>query len=51
MKERVNMTLDVDLIRELRKRADKEQRTISNLVNLMLRQIIEGEKSQDEKEN
>lgn len=47
MKDRVNMTLDADLVKRLKKMADEQQRTISNLVNLLLRQALDIEKSKN----
>lgn len=41
MKDRVHITVDADLLKKLEKWAEDEQRTISNLINLLLRKAVE----------
>lgn len=40
MKKKVSITLDVDIIKKIEKRCEEEDRTISNMINLLLKQAL-----------
>lgn len=44
LKTKVSITLDDDIIKELRKLAEKDDRNFSQYINMVLRQHIEGKK-------
>jgi len=44
MKKKVSITLDADIVNKLEKMCEKEDRTISNMINMLLKRIL-NEKS------
>ena len=41
LKEKISITIDEDLLKELRKRAENDDRSLSQYINLVLKQHIE----------
>ena len=48
LKEKISITIDGDILEALREQAEKDDRSLSQYINLILRQHI---KSQDEKKD
>ena len=46
LKEKISITIDADLLKELKEEADKDERSLSQFINLILRKYI-----RDVKEN
>ncbi len=44
LKEKISVTIDADLLQELKKQAEKDDRSLSQYINLVLRKHIEKEK-------
>ena len=42
LKERISITLDNDLLEKLRARAERDDRSLSSYINLVLRKYIEA---------
>ena len=49
LKEKVCITLDNDLLAKIRERAEKDDRSVSSYINLVLRKYIEA--SEQKKQN
>ena len=45
LKEKVSITLDSDLITELKEMAEKDERSLSQFINLVLRKFVGENKS------
>lgn len=41
LKEKISITIDEDLLKELRKRAENDDRSLSQYINLVLKQHVE----------
>ena len=41
LKEKISITIDEDLLKELRKRAENDDRSLSQYINLVLKQYVE----------
>lgn len=46
LKEKVSITLDTDVVEELRRLAEEDQRSFSQYINRVLRQHVERNKKQ-----
>lgn len=44
LKEKISITIDADLLKELKVQAEKDDRSLSQFINLVLRKYIEKEK-------
>ena len=44
LKEKVSITIDSDLLKELKIQAERDDRSLSQFINLVLRKYIEAEK-------
>lgn len=44
MKEQVTLTIDEEVLEDLKNEADKEERSISQMTNIILRKYFEGKK-------
>ena len=44
LKEKISITIDSDLLKELKVQAEKDDRSLSQFINLILRKYIESEK-------
>ena len=44
LKEKISITIDSDLLEELRAEADKDERSLSQFINLILRKYIKDNK-------
>ena len=40
LKEKISITIDGDILKELKELADKDERSLSQLINLILRKYI-----------
>lgn len=45
LKERISITLDSDLLEKLRVKAERDDRSLSSYINLVLRKYIEASES------
>ncbi len=43
LKEKISITIDSDLLKELKIAAEKDERSLSQLINLILRKYIKSE--------
>ena len=44
LKEKISITIDSDLLKELKEAADKDDRSLSQYINLILRKYIKAQK-------
>ncbi len=44
LKEKISITIDSDLLAELKAEADKDDRSLSQFINLILRKFIKSKK-------
>ncbi len=44
LKDKISITIDSDLLKELKIQAEKDDRSLSQFINLILRKYIESEK-------
>lgn len=44
LKEKISITVDSDILRKLRERAEKDDRSLSQYINLILKKHLDGEK-------
>ena len=44
LKEKISITIDSDLLKELKRQAEKDDRSLSQFINLVLRKYLESEK-------
>lgn len=44
LKEKISITIDADLLKELKEEADKDDRSLSQFINLVLRKYIKAAK-------
>ncbi len=44
LKEKISITIDSDLLKELKVQAEKDDRSLSQFINLILRRFIESDK-------
>lgn len=44
LKEKISITIDADLLNELKAEAEKDDRSLSQFINLILRKYIKEEK-------
>ena len=44
LKEKISITIDSDLLRDLKTEADKDDRSLSQFINLILRKYIKEKK-------
>ena len=42
LKEKISMTIDSDLLEKLKEKAEKDDRSVSSFINLILRKYIEA---------
>lgn len=42
MKKRITITVDMDVAKKIEKLCEKEDRTTSNMINLLLKQALNG---------
>ena len=40
LKEKISITIDADLLKDLKEEADKDERSLSQFINLILRKYI-----------
>lgn len=45
LKEKVSITLDTDILKELRERAEKDDRSLSQYINLILKRHLESKQT------
>ena len=43
LKEKISITVDSDILRKLRERAEKDDRSLSQYINLILKKHLDGE--------
>ncbi len=46
LKEKISITVDSDLLKELKAEAEKDERSLSQFINLILRKYLEKEKDE-----
>ena len=44
LKEKISITIDSDLLNELKEEADKDERSLSQYINLILRKYLKSKK-------
>lgn len=44
LKEKISITIDSDLLKDLKEEADKDERSLSQFINLVLRKYIKSKK-------
>ena len=44
LKEKISITIDADLLKELREKAEADERSLSQYINLILRKHLEAAK-------
>ena len=44
LKEKISITIDADLLKDLKEEADKDDRSLSQFINLVLRKYIKAKK-------
>lgn len=42
LKEKISITIDVDILKELREKAEKDDRSLSQYINLILKKYLEA---------
>ena len=45
LKEKISITIDADLLTEIREKAEADDRSLSQYINLVLKKHLESEKS------
>lgn len=45
LKEKISITIDADLLKEIREKAEADDRSLSQYINLVLKKHLESEKS------
>ena len=45
LKEKISITIDADILKELREQAEADDRSLSQYINLVLKKHLESEKS------
>ena len=43
LKEKISITIDADLLKELREKAEKDDRSLSQYINLILKKHLDSE--------
>ena len=46
LKEKISITIDADLLQKLREKAELDERSLSQYINLVLKKHLEEERSQ-----
>ena len=46
LKEKISITIDSDLLKELKIQAEKDDRSLSQFINLILRRYVESEREE-----
>ena len=46
LKEKISITIDPDLLKELKIQAEKDDRSLSQFINLILRRYVESEREE-----
>ena len=44
MKEKISITIDCDVLENIRKKAEKDERSLSQYINLLLKKYLEDNK-------
>lgn len=44
LKEKISITIDSDLLKELKRKADEDERSLSQYINLILRNYLKSKK-------
>lgn len=47
LKEKISITVDSDLLSELKARADEDERSLSQYINLILRKYLKSKKDEE----
>lgn len=47
LKEKISITIDSDLLKELKEEADKDDRSLSQYINIVLKNFIKSKKDED----